>query len=74
MPNEPEKLSDIDINVNGFTADDVIKNRQSAMDLVRAKAIRGDLICLQTMWLDSQARELGINMDYAEDLDEYDLA
>ena len=72
MSDPPEKLSDIDVNVHGFTAADVIKNRKAAMELVRAKAIRGDPVCLQTMWLDAEARAMGINMDYDEDLDAED--
>ena len=73
MSERPEKLSDIDVNVHGFTADDVIANRKAGMKLVGERAIQGDPLCLQTMWLDAQARAMGINMDYAEDLDDEDL-
>lgn len=69
----PEKLSDIDINLHGFTADDVIENRKAAMELVKDQAIKGDKICLQTMWLDTQAKSMGIDMNYDENLDEDDL-
>ena len=74
MSDTPERLSDIDVNVHGFTADDVIANRKAAMDLVRRQAERGDSLALQTMWLDAQARAMGLNMDYAEELDEDDLS
>ena len=73
MSETPEKLSDIDVNVHGFTADDVIANRKAAMSLVRQKAIQGDPLHLQTMWLDAEARAQGINMDYDENIDEEDL-
>ncbi len=74
MSDRPEKLSDIDVNVHGLTADDVIANRKAAMKLVREQAMRGDPVCAQTMWLDAEAKAMGINADYAEDLDDEDLA
>lgn len=73
MSDQPEKLSDLDVNVHGFTADDVIANRKAAMNLVRRQAERGDPLALQTMWLDAQARAMGLNMDYAEELDDEDI-
>ena len=69
----PEKLSDVNIHLHGYTQDDVINNRKAAINLVKDAAIKGDTICLQTMWLDAQAKQLGIDMDYSEELDEEDL-
>ncbi len=69
----PEKLSDIHIELHGFTQEDVIQNRKAGMELVRQAAIKGNQICLQTMWLDAEARQMGINMDYDENLTDEDL-
>ena len=67
---KPEKLSEIDVNIHGYTSDDVIENRKAAMKLVEQQAIKGDEIALKTMWLDTQAKLMGKNMDYDEDLDD----
>jgi len=69
----PEKLSDIDINVHGFTSDDVIQGRKARNEMIREAAIRGNELCIQSEWLDAQARSMGLDITYDEDLDDLDL-
>lgn len=73
MFNPPEKLSDIDPRVHGITQDDIIKNRQAAMELVEECAKRGDPLCSKVLSLDKEAKAMGLNMTYAEELTEEDL-
>jgi len=68
-----EKLNDIDINVHGFTQQDVIDGRIARNELIREGALRGDRIYLMSEWLHSEAKAMGIDVTYNEDLDEDDL-
>jgi hypothetical protein len=69
----PEKLSDININVHGFTADDVIEGRKARNELIRDAALRGCRICIESEWLHAEARMMGIDVTYNEELDDDDL-
>ena len=71
MPN-PETLSEISFEVDGFTADDVIKDRLARSAMIREGAMRGNQICIESESLDAEARLLGVDMDYDENLDEFD--
>ena len=71
---DPLKLSDIDLNTYGCTQDDIIRDRQARLELIRSGAIRGNWFCSEAMYLDSLAKDHGVYVDYAEDLDEDDLS
>lgn len=67
---EPSRLSDIDINVDGCTQDDIIENRKAGNALVKAAAARGSRIAQASLGLDALARSYGIDSTYSEELDD----
>lgn len=73
MNEQPEKLSDIDINVHGFTEDDVIECHIARNEMIRQGARRGNWFCEQSQYLDAIAKNHGIDVTYNEELDDEDL-
>lgn len=68
----PEKLSDIDLKVHGFTADDIINERKAKNKAIKEAALRGNRIALMSVELDNIAKSYGIDMDYHEDITDDD--
>lgn len=74
MEDEPQKLSDIDVNVHGFTASDVIEGRKARNEMIREGANKGSRICLESERLFAEAKQFGIDVTYNEDLDDEDIS
>ena len=68
---DAEKLSDLDINVDGVTADEIIENRRAGRDLMNRCEFRDDLIVQQAKMMEFFAASLPrfIPGDYDEELD-----
>lgn len=73
MSDEPQTLSDLNLELDGLTADDVIEGRKARQQLIAAAARRGNRTCQMSMNLDSLARQYGVDVNYSEDLDEEDM-
>ena len=74
MNDEPQRLSDIDINVHGFTVQDVIEGRKARNELIRDAANHGNRICLESERLFAEAKQFGVDVTYDEDLDDEDIS
>ena len=68
-----KKLDEVRVHVDGITSDDIIENRKAMLNIVREGAIRGNSVCMATMWLEAQAANYGVDSTYDDDLDEFDL-
>lgn len=73
MNDQPETLHEINLDLHGFTADNIIEGRQARNDFIRDGAIRGNTICLASESLHRMACFMGIDVTYDENLDDLDL-
>lgn len=73
MSDQPRTLSDINLEVDGFTADDVLENRAARDELIRKMAQRGNRTCQMSENLDTLAKSFGIDSRYTEELDDEDI-
>lgn len=71
--NLPEKLSDFDNPDFGTKSDDVVNLRKFKSKVIRKSAAKGNKLALMAENLDLEARKMGINSDYIEDLDSEDF-
>lgn len=68
-----KKLSDIRLETDGFTQEDVINDRLARQESIKEAANRGNWIALESLRMDALAREYGVDVTYSEDLDEEDM-
>lgn len=73
MSDELQNLSDINIHLHGFTQDDVIEGRHIRNEWIHQAATNGNRICLESERLFLEAKLMGIDVTYTEDLDDDDL-
>ena len=73
MSDHPEKLSDLHPEIGDIKPDDIIKGRMFRNQLIREAAQRGNVIALQSELLHEQAKSMGIDVTYSEDLDDDDM-
>ncbi len=59
MSDEPRRLSDIDLAVDGFTADDVVRQRLARDTELKKAAARGNWFASEAMRLAAEARQIG---------------